>query len=55
MTKCVCVHLCVCTHTHTRARAGDADVEDRLAGTVGEGEGGMNGESAWKRELLCVK
>ena len=49
MTKCVCVH------THTCAHARDADVEDRLVGTVGEGEGGMNGESAWKRELLCVK
>ena len=45
------MHVCV----HTHMRAGDADVEDRLADTVGEGEGGMNGESGWKRELLCVK
>lgn len=49
------MHVFAHARTHTHTCAGDADVEDRLADTVGEGEGEMNGESGWKRELPCVK
>ena len=39
-----------------QGRNGDADVENGLADTVGEGEGGMNGESRISIYTgLCVK
>lgn len=34
------------TNTYLQGSDGDADREKRFAGTVGEGEGGMNAESS---------